>query len=121
MTKCNVCGVTSNQPEGDGCHACLQGTMEPVEARNYTCINDPGHGWLVVPLADIKASGIADDISSCSYSHAGMVYLEEDCDYATFMLAVTGKGWAISVTERHVDHFVGRDQYNSYRPVVHHA
>jgi hypothetical protein len=31
-TECSNCGTRSkNQPEGDGCHACLRGTMERAE------------------------------------------------------------------------------------------
>lgn len=31
-TKCNHCGVTSNnQPDGDGCHACLIGIMRKAQ------------------------------------------------------------------------------------------
>jgi len=30
--KCSYCGTeTHNQPVGDGCHACLKGTMERVK------------------------------------------------------------------------------------------
>lgn len=56
----------------------------------YRFIEDPGHGWLEVPLSELHNLGIADDISACSYiSNAGgttgkLVYLEEDCDLAVF-------------------------------------
>ncbi len=57
----------------------------------YRFIEDPGHGWLEVPRAEIEALGIADKISTCSYeSTNGMVYLEEDCDMGVFCRA---KGW----------------------------
>jgi hypothetical protein len=36
------------------------------EVARYTYITDPGHGWISVPLEDIKKLGIADKISSYS-------------------------------------------------------
>ena len=33
MTKCNHCGTTSNQPDGDGCHACLRGIMRRCQKQ----------------------------------------------------------------------------------------
>ena len=49
----------------------------------YTFIIDPGHGWLRVPLAEIR--GLA--ISSYSFRDANYAYLEEDCDAPLFMRA----------------------------------
>ena len=49
----------------------------------YTFITDPGHGWLRVPLAEIR--GLA--ISSYSFRDANYAYLEEDQDAPTFMRA----------------------------------
>jgi hypothetical protein len=48
---------------------------------------DPGHGWLEVPMAELEELGIADHISSCSYRDGDTAYLEEDCDFATFLAA----------------------------------
>ena len=33
----------------------------------YTFYEDPGHGWLAVPMEQLVKLGIADKISSCSY------------------------------------------------------
>jgi hypothetical protein len=39
---------------------------------NYKFITDAGHGWLSVPLEDIRKLGIADQISRYSYlTHDG--------------------------------------------------
>ena len=58
----------------------------------YHFYQDAGHGWLKVPKAELYSLGIANDISHYSYqSDSGKwVYLEEDCDFATFIVA---KGW----------------------------
>lgn len=48
-------------------------------------ISDPGHGWLEVPMALLRDLGIDKKITNCSYIHKGMAYLEEDCDYGTFV------------------------------------
>ncbi|MGZ5078631.1 MAG: hypothetical protein ACXWHZ_03690 [Usitatibacter sp.] len=58
----------------------------------YTFHTDPGHGWLAVPTAELRALHIVDKISGYSYlSRDGKTaYLEEDCDLSTFAEA---KGW----------------------------
>jgi hypothetical protein len=50
---------------------------------------DPGHGWLQVPVAELRRLGITDKISHCSYiSRDGKTaYLEEDCDYSVYFRA----------------------------------
>ena len=51
----------------------------------YTFVTDPGHGWVSVPLEDIKRLGITDNISAYSYMTDKRVYLEEDCDAGLFL------------------------------------
>ena len=45
--------------------------------------SDPSHGWLRVPLREVKGSGIY--ISSYSYMDGEYAYLEEDLDATTFI------------------------------------
>lgn len=82
--------------------------------QSYTFFEDSGHGWLRVPKAELRALGIADMISSCSYQSMGgaMAYLEEDCDLSTFMRAKHGpvldpvavpKWWQNNVTTEYHD------------------
>lgn len=56
--------------------------------KKYKFFHDPGHGWLQVPITEIKKLGLSDRISGYSYIHKGMVYLEEDCDAGKFVRAV---------------------------------
>lgn len=53
----------------------------------YRFHDDPGHGWLEVPLADIRELGLESQISSCSYTDGANVYLEEDGDAPRFINA----------------------------------
>ena len=55
----------------------------------YTFITDPAHGWLAVPLTEIRDLGIAGDISAFSYmsTSRGLAYLEEDSDALRFIKA----------------------------------
>jgi hypothetical protein len=55
--------------------------------RKYRFFEDPGHGWLEVPRADVVASGV--NISRYSYYDPATdrAYLEEDCDAQAFMKA----------------------------------
>ena len=78
-----------------------------------TMIHDPGHGWLVVPIADVEASGI--EVSRHSYwtyevetvygaedkrTRSGNYYLEQDKDVTAYLRACGYKfspdGWLIS-------------------------
>ena len=61
----------------------------------YRFIEDPGHGWLEVPLVELVDLGILNKISGFSYRSRDwrLVYLEEDCDFATFARA---KKWDLS-------------------------
>jgi hypothetical protein len=71
-----------------------------MTTRNLTFYSDPGHGWLAVNRADLDALGIAHLITPYSYQRAGRVYLEEDCDAATFTQAATAAGWMINIKEK---------------------
>lgn len=63
-----------------------------MTGRKYRFIEDPGHGWLEVPIGELHALGIADQISTYSYFDRvkGFAYLEEDCDATTFIVAKVG-------------------------------
>ncbi len=55
----------------------------------HTFYTDPGHGWLQVPTLELRDLGIAHLISRYSYIHpsAKWVYLEEDMDMTTYLVA----------------------------------
>lgn len=58
----------------------------------FTYHTDPGHGWLEVSAADLKAVGLtAKDFSAYSYRGNGKLYLEEDCDASKFVAAYEAK------------------------------
>lgn len=52
----------------------------------YKFHEDAGHGWLEVPISELKEKGIENKVSKCSYidKEKGLVYLEEDCDMPLF-------------------------------------
>lgn len=85
----------------------------------YQFFNDPSHGWLEVPLADLQAAGLSlNDISIYSYLNTTgtTLYLEEDHDAPIFIQA-KAKMEGISmggfihdrVTEVHLDPCFVRD------------
>jgi hypothetical protein len=56
-----------------------QGSNEMAKTtKQYTFFEDPGHGWLEVPAADVAELNLEADISGYSYFNEGKVYLEED-------------------------------------------
>lgn len=71
-----------------------------------TYLQDPGHGWLAVPLSLISEWGITP--SSYSYRDESTGYLEEDCDARLFMDAATARGVLVelSVSHSNADSFV---------------
>lgn len=83
-----------------------------MTTRTYIAHNDPGHGWLGVPMKDLFTLGIADAITPYSYLNDGIAYLEEDCDYTTFIVSAEAAGWKVKVTHVHED----PTPIRSYRP-----
>ena len=64
-------------------------------------INDPGHGWLSVPLKLVKELGIEKEISVYSYMSLTRAYLEEDSDMGILLNKLKEKNieYDISVLE----------------------
>ena len=60
--------------------------------KKYTFYEDPGHGWLKVPMGELIELGIAGKITSCSYRDDDSAYLEEDCDLTMFLVAKLSDG-----------------------------
>lgn len=83
----------------------------------YTFENDPGHGWLGVPLAELLELEIAHKISGYSYWNVAseIVWLEEDCDAGRFFEAKakaagyveeSARQWITPFITKHVrDHY----------------
>jgi len=71
--------------------------------KTYIFHTDPSHGWLEVPMSDIKALGIWHKITACSYYEWNIAFLEEDCDAVTFVEAAKAMGWEIKVKELNVN------------------
>ena len=74
---------------------------------------DPGHGWLAVPLPLLERLGLLDQISSYSYMRGMLAHLEEDCDYSRFAAAMREAGLVFAVREHHTD---ARSRIRNYCP-----
>lgn len=68
-------------------------------------IEDAGHGWLEVPLAEFPDA--LKFGTGFGYTDGRNAYLEEDCEYGAFMAAHGGEGIEI-VTEYHRGDWHGR-------------
>ena len=55
---------------------------------SYTKVNDPAHGWIGVPESELIGLGIQNKITPYSYRDQSVVWLEEDCDVATWLHAL---------------------------------
>jgi len=65
-------------------------------------IHDPSHGWLVVPIADVEASGI--EVSEFSYKDSSNYYLEEDRDAVRYLASCGYKFGAQHRDRIDIDH-----------------
>ncbi len=75
-------------------------------STHLTFINDPGHGWLRVPLTDIAALGIEAHITPYSYIEGNFAYLEEDLDAPRYLEALTAQGLPQpEITDQYVSWF----------------
>jgi len=72
----------------------------------FTYHQDPGHGWVEVPVSIIKQYNIVDKISVFSYydSKRKLVYLEEDCDADLIWKALKSAGIEVKFVPNHVEY-----------------
>lgn len=82
--------------------------------KQFNYYNDPGHGWIKVPLTLLKELGIEKRISSYSYINKDNAFLEEDCDATLFIHTMEEKGYAISVQEFHTNQSSKIRNYEGY-------
>ena len=80
--------------------------------QTYTYHNDPGHGWVEVPLTEIKRLGLK--ISPYSYRWGPMAYLEEDCDYTLWAEAKRAAGEEFAVREIYMNDYSPIREYRSF-------
>lgn len=83
--------------------------------NTFRFIEDPGHGWLEVPVTLLKELGITEQISGYSYLNGAFAYLEEDVDMAVFLKAMAARGRTVERVELFQDPTPIRG-YPSYEP-----
>lgn len=86
-----------------------------MNPEKYTFFTDPGHGWLAVPMDELRRLGIAEEISGFSYRNGDTAYLEEDDDYGRFVLAKKALGEPIDMIDVYHDQSPVRS-YRDYYP-----
>ncbi|WP_281839606.1 hypothetical protein [Cardiobacterium hominis] len=72
-----------------------------MKSRTFLYHTDPAHGWLEVPMAELHRLGIARSISSCSYRHGDVAYLEEDGDAPLFVETLRAQGIEVKLMPRY--------------------
>lgn len=72
--------------------------------KNLKFHNDPGHGWLEVPLTDLATLGIKGEISPFSYQDERNAYLEEDLDAGVYLRAAREVGWLVNTEDCYANH-----------------
>lgn len=84
----------------------------------FTFYSDPGHGWLAVPSWVLRLSGVANKITRYSYIKGDIVYLEEDCDYSTFMQALTSREIYPFIVYKNTNNRSRIRSYNAFNAAV---
>ena len=69
----------------------------------YKFFQDPGHGWVEVPIAELRRLKIEGLISPYSYRNGHMAYLEEDCDFSAWAKAKRAAGEEFDIVELHTN------------------
>ena len=71
---------------------------------SYRYIQDPGHGWIEVPRAELDALEIAHRVSLYSYQLGRYCYLEEDVDAPLWTFARAAAGHPVDPDDLHHEH-----------------
>ena len=71
-----------------------------------TYVTDPGHGWLLVTIAQVEHLGLTTaDFSGFSYRKGDVLALEEDLDMGVFLDAYQAKHQKMPLIQaEHLDH-----------------
>ena len=86
-----------------------------METKTFPIFEDPGHGWLRVPIVLLQELGIAHNISKFSYMKGSFAYLEEDCDAPFFVDAMDKMDVEVKFIEHHTDKESPIREYDSYK------
>ena len=88
---------------------------EPAERLlSRTFYSDSGHGWLRIPKADLKQFSLEQEITKYSYISQNFIYLEEDSDLTTYLLAVCKEGYTVDIIEEYQDGYSTIRNFNHY-------
>ena len=68
-----------------------------------TYLQDPGHGWLIVPAALVRSLGCRPSDYSYYDRVSDTAYLEEDCDADEFMNALRCSGVEPQIISQHTN------------------
>lgn len=86
--------------------------------RSFHRVQDPGHSWLKVPVAELKRLGIESNISSHSYIRNGVAYLEEDVDAWIFLDARNAEKEPLKIKDFVRERTSKIRKYQTYTPPV---
>jgi hypothetical protein len=84
--------------------------------KKYLTHLDSQHGWMAVPLEDLKALSVEHLISMSSRQKGNTVYLDGDGDLCTFMDAAERAGWEVQQESRNHDYWWSGRSYPRYKP-----
>ena len=83
--------------------------MQTRKTRTFIYHENPGHGWIEVPMQELYTLGIAAKITPYSYRNGETAFLEEDDDADTLLKALRAQGVEVTFERR----------YQEYTPIRH--
>ena len=84
--------------------------------KTYQYLQGSGHGWLEVPMTEIKNLGLTQKISAYSYRKGDSAFLEEDCDMSLFIKAMNATGQEFNFNEVHTNYDSQVRNYSRFYP-----
>ena len=69
--------------------------------QTYVYHEDPAHGWLEVPTAQVRALNVKVTTYSYKSGDGQTMYLEEDLDMSRFLFAMDAAGQPYELTPRY--------------------
>lgn len=86
--------------------------------KSFQIISDAAHGWVKVPIAELKRLAIQDQISEYSYVKGDFAFLEEDADAGVFIEARKAEGNPVKLKEITRDSCRKIRNYDAYPQVT---
>ena len=81
---------------------------------SFQYFQDPGHGWVRVPVSLLEELGLIEKITTYSFVKGDYAYLEEDQDASTWVAAMKAANKDFTLVEKHTNNSSTIRNYPSF-------